>query len=332
MVIACVFVAPCVLPSVVSADTTTAMGDHGGEGSTPFTGVSLAPDTNLFTGGATTSIPIDVPKGRKSATPKLALVYSSTGGPGPFGFGWDLPIGRIERNTKFGIPRCTPPHDDFVLVMPGGAIELKADGSEYRPLVEDAYLVAKKFTGASENYWEVYDRSGMTFVFGKSPSARAWTGSDVFMQQSGGVCNYTGTWALTQIIDPNKNHIDIAYVNIDNVLQPVTIQYGGNLGVTGAVPIAPIAHLYSVNLTYEPRGGDPNFVRYLGGVRTQLTQRLQKIVVRKLITPAEDIRTYNFAYDQQAGGPKGYQTILNAVTAAPYPTETFAYSVRLRPA
>lgn len=191
----------------VFADTGTSKGDRSGEGSTPFTGLASAPDANLFTGSAGTAIKIEVPPGRRNATPNLALSYSSAGGPGPYGFGWDLPIGRIERSTKRGVPRCSPEHDDFILQMPGGTIELQKVPSttdEYRPKVEDAYLLAKKFP--APNKWEVYDRAGNTFVFGSygtsDPSARSWTGNGFFMQQAAGVCNYVGAWALTRYHRP----------------------------------------------------------------------------------------------------------------------------------
>src|SRR5262247_3464635 len=112
-------VALALLPALSSAraDTGTALGDRTGEGSTPFTGLAQAPEANLFTGALTTAVPIEVPPGRGRMTPRLALQYSSGGGPGIFGFGWDVPIGRIERSTKWGAPRCTGAHtDDFVLV------------------------------------------------------------------------------------------------------------------------------------------------------------------------------------------------------------------------
>jgi hypothetical protein len=305
------------------ADTTTAMGDRSGEGSTPFTGLSQAPDANLFTGASTTSIPIQVPSGRKSITPDLALRYSSSGGPSPFGFGWDLPLGRIERSTKLGTPRCDPPHDQFFLILPGGVVELSNDplgSNDYRPIVEESYLRARKFP--AENRWEVYDRSGMKYVFGDSAAARAWTGADVFMQQAGSACQYTGSWALTRVVDPNGNHMDITYVNAENVLYPITIEYGGN--VNG------LAHLYRITLQYEFRS-DLDLIRYVGGVRTRLYLRLQQVRVGVLSgTTVNDFRTYTFSYDQQPGGPNGYQTILNHVEATGYPQETFTYSDSVR--
>lgn len=112
-------------PASIGAQTSRGDGSQTGDGSTPFTGLTQAPEANLFVGAATTAIPIVVPPGRKSMTPKLALAYNSNAGPGPYGYGWDLPLARVQRSTKNGVIRCGDPAlDDFVLSLPGGvAIE-----------------------------------------------------------------------------------------------------------------------------------------------------------------------------------------------------------------
>lgn len=103
------------LSGAARADTTSSRGDRGGEGSTPFTGLVQWPEATLFTGGLSMSVPIEVPSGRKAMTPQLALQYSNSGGPSPYGHGWDLPLGRIQRSTKWGVPTCSNHPTDFVL-------------------------------------------------------------------------------------------------------------------------------------------------------------------------------------------------------------------------
>ncbi|MGH9388649.1 MAG: SpvB/TcaC N-terminal domain-containing protein, partial [Vicinamibacteria bacterium] len=159
---------PCLLFSgavAAYADTGTSVGDAGGEGGGPFAGLLQAPEANLFTGGLTQAISIRIPPGRKSATPDLKLVYSSSGGGGLLGEGWGMALGSIERSTKWGVPRCTASTgfdatDEFVFTMNGAAVELVNFGSGpggstiYRPRTDQAFLEALRRT---DNTWEVFE-------------------------------------------------------------------------------------------------------------------------------------------------------------------------------
>jgi RHS repeat-associated protein len=311
----------------VAADTGTALGDRSGEGSTPFTGLAQAPEANLFTGALNTAVPIEVPPGRRGLTPQLALQYSSSAGPGVFGFGWDVPIGRIERSTTRGAPRCTGAHtDDFALVLPSGASKLvrTAPGSNYyRPAVEQAYVRAEKFQ--SQNHWVVYDRSGLKYTFGDVDAARLGNSTPLtFLSQGAdGICRLTSTWALTRIEDANGNTIEIAWGKILNVLYPVTVRYGGNARAGGP------GHLYTVRFLPEFRPPADRLISHRTGVPTRLLLRIYAIQVESDLPAAGSIvRRYSLQY--RDGGPgaqaDGYQSMLSAVTVTGRPTQHFAYT------
>ena len=55
--------------------------------------------------------------------PNLTLAYSSQAGRDVYGAGWDLPIGRIERSRRQGVPRYGA-GEVFALVLPDGVTEL----------------------------------------------------------------------------------------------------------------------------------------------------------------------------------------------------------------
>ena len=65
-----------------------------------------AADSNVVrnTGDAMLRLPIDTPLGTAQFQPNLTLRYSSSGGDGPFGIGWRLSLGSIQRTTRFGAP------------------------------------------------------------------------------------------------------------------------------------------------------------------------------------------------------------------------------------
>ncbi len=227
----------------------------GGEGSGQFTGLATAAEANLFSGSMSTSIPIALPQGRKNVTPSLNLTYSSGGGPGIFGYGWSLPLGTIERSTKYGRPRCTGnPNDnhtrDFVVMLSGGSLEVAFNEWEngqttglFRPLIDESYLEARLDTRepqhfARGNTWVVEDRAGMKYQFStdrdnvKYDNARVYHNVDTLWTPLAAFppydCEFTSVWGLTQMEDPNGNTVDIRYFKEDNTLYPDEIFYGAN--------------------------------------------------------------------------------------------------------
>ena len=106
-----------------------------------------------FTGAAHMSYPISVPPARGGLAPQLSLNYSSSGGNGWLGVGWDLSMGFIQRR---GPRKGVPKYDDtdvFELQLGGAPQELvPIGGGEYRLRNEGAYLKIKYSSG---NYWEV---------------------------------------------------------------------------------------------------------------------------------------------------------------------------------
>src|SRR5574337_1417519 len=294
----------------VWADTTTALGDRGGEGSTPFTSLTETPEGSLFSGTLTTAIRIQVPPGRKNMTPKLALQYSSSGGPSPFGYGWNVVLGSVQRNLKWGVPRCNGPHsDDFVLTLPGSSVELVGDPPStgtYRPKVEESYLIA--YHDSTADTWTVYDKSGIKYVFGDVASARLG-GTDSTN------CAFTTQWALTHIEDPNGNSVDISYLSIGNSVYPAFVKYGGNTNG--------LSHMYTVMFHYEIR---PDAIENdLSGAQQTLSLRADTITVSTSAQLPATIRTYTLSYDIPPNGQNGYQSILSSVEATGEPSEYFYY-------
>lgn len=312
------FLGGCVLAGLPAlADTATSFGDRSGEGSTAFTGLAQAPEANLFTGSLGTAIPIAVPPGRKNATPALALQYSSSGGPSVYGHGWDLPIGRIDRVTKWGVPRCESAHfNEFVLSLPGANTELVNDppgSATYRPRVEEAYVKAE--LNQASNSWLVQDRAGMRYVFGPTFQSRIGTNPATFATvHPDGSCSFTTAWALTKIIDPNGNLVEVTWVNYLNLLIPLYVEYGAN-------EQAGTPHRFKVEFFYESR---PDIQRsYRHGEAAQLWVRLNSIDVLTMIPSTSPVTSYRFYYEDDQ---PGYRSLLRSVETTGRPTQTFVYA------
>ncbi|MBI5505753.1 MAG: hypothetical protein HY899_13210, partial [Deltaproteobacteria bacterium] len=213
----------CVAGAAAQALPGAATGSQTGDAGGPYAGLASAPEADLFTGAAQTSIPIQVPPGRLGVAPVLALSYSSSAGPSAYGYGWTLPLARIHRSLRNGVPRYDA-SDVFVLAMPGASIDLEAvagSPGNYRPKIESTFpRIAFSATG---NLWRVIDKSGVTFTFGSRPTTRLGRGDGL---------DQTFAWLIERIEDPAGNTIDFFYredpaSGLATAL-PARIEYGGN--------------------------------------------------------------------------------------------------------
>ncbi len=268
----------------------------------PFVGLANRPEADLFTGSARTAIAIEVPPGRANMTPRLALSYSSNGGPGPIGHGWTLPVGRIARSTKHGPPSWDDSADTFVLELPGRSTELiELGGGRYRARHEGDYLkIVRARTGS---HWVVFDRDGTQYVFGRSPATR---NSRLGLDIADG--SRTFAWLLEQIVDPWGNSIDFVYLPRDakDADGPGgrlgSVHYGGNTSLPGEWPDE-IDHLFRVDFIWSTQASAPAMPwrSYDAGFARNIDDR---IALEQITTRYRDVdgiervaRTYELSYE-----------------------------------
>jgi hypothetical protein len=166
------------------------------------------------TGGATISIPIQVPRGIGGMEPQLSLNYSSGAGNGLLGIGWTLA-------GPSAITRCpkTAVHDAgvrgavsfstsdrfcldgqrLISVNPTTDATYGAAGTEYRT-ERDSFsrILAVGNTGGSSGYpasFKVLTKAGLILEFGLSDNSRAMT------VMTGGAANVVNRWLLQRISD-----------------------------------------------------------------------------------------------------------------------------------
>src|SRR5438093_9374480 len=163
----------------------------------PVVAVGGAVHADLFTGTATTSIPIEVPPGRNGMQPNLQLVYESANGNGWVGMGWKLELGTIERQTRFGVNYST---NDYTMRLNGVSSDLVGIGSdEYRAKGEGAFLRIKKLP---EGGWEVTDKKGTKYFFGQTAASRMADPADA---------TRIFKWCLDRVEDTSGNYMEAIY-------------------------------------------------------------------------------------------------------------------------
>jgi RHS repeat-associated protein len=288
--------------------------ERGSLASTLTGGLTQAPEASLFTGGSTTAVRLEVPPGRNGMTPQLALTYNSSGGPSLYGYGWDLPIGRIQRRLKHGVLSCANEQHryEFVLLMPGRLVEFDLDpgSNEGFPLIQESLLRIAHVPAT--NSWVVRDADGRRYEFGTTPAARTGNDPNVLFAPNCSTGNtferarYTVAWELTRIEDANGNDILINYVGEAGMSRPVAIHYGGNARQG-------FGHQFTVGLEWGLRPPDDRPTVSLGGAPARLAYRLTLV---RASFGSQVIRSYLLTYDGDAGIPQrgGRTSFLQAVT------------------
>ena len=184
----------------------------------PVGAVGGAVHADLFTGTATTSIPIDIPPGRQGVQPDLALVYGSANGNGWLGMGWKLEKGVIERQTKFGVDYSG---DDYVFRLSGINVELVNIGNdEYRAKVEGGFTRVKKLTATDgKPYFLATDKTGKTFIFGSVAGTRVADLNDA---------TKIFRWCLERVEDVHGNYMTLTYTADQGQAYLSQIDYTGH--------------------------------------------------------------------------------------------------------
>jgi hypothetical protein len=267
-----------------------------------------------FTGAAHLNYPIIVPPGRDGLTPTLSLIYNSNNPNGWIGVGWDIPIGFIERRgARKGVLKYDST-DIFVLNLAGAPLDLVSiGGGEYRLRVEGASY--KIQYNSTNNYWEVWDKSGVKMRFGYTADSR-------INRQTYG--SGTFRWCIDRVDDPKTNYMEVTYQkdmegSYVNQLYPQKIQYNGQ--VSGNLP-----HNHEITFNLETSNRTDLIYNFRGGFKQLTRKRLSSIDVK---TSGNLVRRYQLQYYSNSNF--NVRSRLNSVTlygndnVSTLPATTFTY-------
>ena len=199
----------------------------------PLEGLTLMqPPTANNSGTANLSYPIEIPAGRQGMQPNLALTYSSSGGNGWLGVGWDISIPSITVETRWGVPRYDQNKESEVYLYEGEQLVTKDGNGNFRemphrtnqwtsrstlgseeqffPRKNEAYdSIVRHGSGPDCYWWTVTHKNGVTDYYGKYASDNGVNNDCVL---SDPVTNHIARWMLTESVDPYGNRVRYFYV------------------------------------------------------------------------------------------------------------------------
>jgi hypothetical protein len=186
-------------------------------------GETFAANPVTGTGGLT--VPIAASPGRGGFGPRLALVYDSGAGNGPFGVGWSLGMPQVTRRTDKGLPRYDDAGESDVFMLAGAddlVPVLQADGSRfedhlsapghmvhrYRPRMEGAFARIERWTRRSDGdvHWRSISRDNVLSVYGLDAASRIADPADA---------RRIFSWLLCETRDDKGNAIVYGYQRED---------------------------------------------------------------------------------------------------------------------
>lgn len=253
-------------------------------------------------GGATYTIPVQVPEGIGGIQPNLSIVYNSQSGNGLLGWGWNL--GGVSAIARVG---KTQYHDGEVkgvnfkydryaldgqrLILVNGEF-YGANNSEYKTEVDGlSKIVAHNEKGIvnGPGWFTVYTADGLFMEYGKEGARMAFDAEEQDKKE-------VGIWLLRRVTDRNGNYMEYHYVIEADNYRLNDIQYtkndNGGLNAFYGVDF----HYYGE--TEEDNGRVDVEMSFLGNHKILQPWLLKDISVYHW---SEPLYKYEFEYDATGG-------------------------------
>ncbi|MBR4790825.1 MAG: hypothetical protein IK024_08050, partial [Treponema sp.] len=191
--------------------------------------IKFNPPDASNSGDAAFSFILDIPAGRSGLQPQIAVSYSSAGGNGIMGKGFDVNFGStISIDTR----KKLPDYNESDAYLKDG-VKLKAAGSsnkEYRLLRRSVKEKIERHNAFSkDDWWEITDTHGTVYRYGYY---KAYT--DTENNAYAGKKDENGkdkiyTWYLSEVENADGNTILYEYEKDKEYVYPSKITYTGNV-------------------------------------------------------------------------------------------------------
>lgn len=213
----------------------------------PSAGITLIePPVANNEGDASLSFPLRLPAGRNGLQPQLALMYSSDGGSGWAGYGWNMPFPAVSVDLAWGVPRYLPDKESETYLFKGSQLtpvahfgdyaDRKSEKRFYPRREADFEKIIRHGNSPSDYWWEVTSKDGVRNFYGGSPSEGVIENS-VSTDANGNI----GYWTLVETRDLHDNFIRYKYEKPAESGQEIYISeitYTGHGTVEGSYKIS----------------------------------------------------------------------------------------------
>jgi len=255
-------------------------------------------------GNSSFSFSLDIPSGRVGMQPSVSLAYSSDGGSGICGKGFELVTGSaIAIDTRWGLPTYDMGRDTYLLDGVLLSVEdARADCILYAPERQVSFERIMHKKNDDRDFWTVTDKRGRVRLYGDGEGT--WAGR-------GKASKYI--WYLERESDVWGNTITYSYATDSGYVYLDEIRYTGHDDVLG---------LYSVKFTYEDGRPDVR-IDARGKFISAMKKRLSAICVRY---DEQEIRTYKLGYKTDEYLAAFGMSLLGRFSQTVGDTEMYAYS------
>ncbi|KFF14229.1 hypothetical protein IW15_01940 [Chryseobacterium soli] len=286
--------------------------------------VSIAPPSPNSMGSVTTSFPIKLPAGRAGMQPSLNVGYSSEGGNGWMGLGWDMSVPAITIDTRWGVPTYDGGKETELYTLGGEQLTFEVSAGvfalpnrnegfdkgrqadrQFYPRIEGAYnRIIRKGADPKNYVWIVASKDGTRSYFGGDETG---INENAVLKDANGNIGY---WGLYKTVDTNGNYVKYQYDrsvyssssalgNGGKEMYPAKIEY--TLNDSG-----PSLKKYTVNFGYDTAQREDVQVNARLGFVQVTSKRLGNVQV---LYDGAKVRSYEFKYKTGAFSKSLLETI-----------------------
>ena len=276
----------------------------------PTTKINLiTPPTANNRGSANLQYGFEMPPARNGMVPSLGIQYSSEGGSGWLGEGWNLSVPSITLDTRWGVPRYDTSKETETYLMSGSMLSTmgddgkmgvahrgekmnrKADRQFYTRQGGDFSRIIRKGNSPADYTWEVTDKQGIKYIYGGEGAVLKGTITDA----SGQSREVITEWKLKRVEETHGDYIEYVYETADEPVRGGLVAKAIYLKEVRAGNSGQAPHTVVVLEGSKQKRLKNNNARY--GFLTSSNRLLEKLTVH---FQGSTLRSYAFTYSEGA--------------------------------